>query len=590
MSTEVKYLSYEGLQTYTTQIKKYFANTELVDGRVGLAGCASKLKQSRKIEFIGAVTGDGMFDGSRDVTISTQVNLSGLYGIDISGNAGTANNFKYNKPINITGAVTGYATGGADANGWSIATTLATGVVTNDKLAGNISNSKLQNSSITIGSTVITLGSTANSLSVDVIGDLTGNATSADSATSDSVGNVIVDTYATKAELAQMSSAIRYKGEVADLSQVTNPQNGDIYSVTGGGTYIWSADNNRWDDFGTSYGPATSSAFGLVKTGANITNTAGTISLSQVNVDNALGYQAISGVSVNGTPVSVVNRTVDITIPSNYATQQDVLDAFTNNNIVTGLGYEPIENVSLNGTDLVKSNHRVNIDLSSYATEAWTTQQIETQLGSLYSFKGSVSSYGDLLHISNPATGDTYNVINGNDPSTQESSWPAFSGGTNFAWDGDEWDSLGGSLDLSSYYKKTEVDTLLAGKAELNHSHNDVYYTKTQVDTLLSNLSSWVTSQLAQSGYMTEADVRTIVAEIIAAEREAGTMNDIRTFTDYDHFPGNSANPSEVPTTGVEYVDSLTGLEYIWVETQSGGRYQQVNAIATNSDIDNIFS
>ena len=590
MSTEVKYLSYEGLQTYTTQIKKYFANTELVDGRVGLAGCASKLKQSRKIEFIGAVTGDGMFDGSRDVTISTQVNLSGLYGIDISGNAGTANNFKYNKPINITGAVTGYATGGADANGWSIATTLATGVVTNDKLAGNISNSKLQNSSITIGSTVITLGSTASSLSVDVIGDLTGNATSADSATSDSVGNVIVDTYATKAELAQMSSAIRYKGEVADLSQVTNPQNGDIYSVTGGGTYIWSADNNRWDDFGTSYGPATSSAFGLVKTGANITNTAGTISLSQANVDSALGYQAISGVSVNGTPVSVVNRTVDITIPSNYATQQDVLDAFTNNNIVTGLGYEPIENVSLNGTDLVKSNHRVNIDLSSYATEAWTAQQIETQLGSLYSFKGSVSSYGDLLHISNPSIGDTYNVINGNDPSTQESSWPAFSGGTNFAWDGDEWDSLGGSLDLSSYYKKTEVDALLATKAELNHSHNDVYYTKTQVDTLLSNLSSWVTSQLAQSGYMTEADVRAIVAEIIAAEREAGTMNDIRTFTDYDHFPGNSANPSEVPTTGVEYVDSLTGLEYIWVETQSGGRYQQVNAIATNSDIDNIFS
>lgn len=590
MSKEVKYLSYEGLQTYTTQIKNYFANTELVDGRVGLADYANRLKQSRKIEFIGAVTGDGTFDGSRDVTISTQVNLSGTYGIDISGNASTANNFKYSKPINITGAISGYATGGTDANGWSIATTLATGIVTNEKLAGNISNNKLQNSSITIGSTVIDLGGIANSLSVDVVGDLTGNATTADSATSDSVGNVIVDTYATKAELAQISSAIRYKGAVADLSQVVNPQNGDIYSVIGGGTYIWSADNNTWEDFGASYGPATDEVFGLVKIGNNITNTSGKISLSRLNVDNALGYQALSGVSVNGTPVSVVNRTVDITIPSNYATQQYVLDSFTNSNIVTGLGYEPIENVSLNGTDLSKTNHRVNIDLSDYATENWTTQQIESKLGSLYSFKGSVSSYGDLLHISNPSTGDTYNVINGNDPSTQESSWPAFSGGTNFAWDGDEWDSLGGSLDLSEYYKKTEVDTLLSGKSAVGHNHNDLYYTKAQVDTIVNDLMTWVTAKMTDAGYMTEAQVRSIVAEIIATEREAGTMNDIRTFVDYDHFPGNSANPSEIPVTGVEYVDSLTGLEYIWVETQSGGKYQQVNAIATDNDIDNIFS
>lgn len=590
MSKEVKYLSYEGLQTYTTQIKNYFANTELVDGRVGLADYANRLKQSRKIEFIGAVTGDGLFDGSRDVTISTQVNLSGTYGIDVSGNAGTANNFKYSKPINITGAVSGYATGGTDANGWSIATTLATGIVTNEKLAGNISNNKLQNSSITIGSTVIDLGGIANSLSVNVVGDLTGNATTADSATSDSVGNVIVDTYATKAELAQISSAIRYKGAVADLSQVVNPQNGDIYSVIGGSTYIWSADNNAWEDFGTSYGPATDEVFGLVKIGNNITNTSGKISLSRLNVDNALGYQALSGVSVNGTPVSVVNRTVDITIPSNYATQQYVLDSFTNSNIVTGLGYEPIENVSLNGTDLSKTNHRVNIDLSDYATENWTTQQIESKLGSLYSFKGSVSSYGDLLHISNPSSGDTYNVINGNDPATQEPDWPAFSGGTNFAWDGDEWDSLGGSLDLSSYYKKTEVDTLLSGKAPSSHNHNDLYYTKAQVDTIVNDLMTWVTNQMTGAGYMTEAQVRSIVAEIIATEREAGTMNDIRTFVDYDHFPGNSANPSEIPATGVEYVDSLTGLEYIWVETQSGGKYQQVNAIATDNDIDNIFS
>ncbi len=40
----------------------------------------------------------------------------------------------------------------------------------------------------------------------------------------------------------------------------------------------------------TTYGAATSSALGLVKTGSNITNTSGTISLTKANVTNALGY------------------------------------------------------------------------------------------------------------------------------------------------------------------------------------------------------------------------------------------------------------------------------------------------------------
>ena len=40
----------------------------------------------------------------------------------------------------------------------------------------------------------------------------------------------------------------------------------------------------------TTYGAATSSTFGLVKTGSNITNSSGTISLTKSNVTNALGY------------------------------------------------------------------------------------------------------------------------------------------------------------------------------------------------------------------------------------------------------------------------------------------------------------
>lgn len=591
MADNLKYLSYDGLKTYTEQIKKYYANSSMVAGRVGLATKAEALKTPSKIEFIGGISGDFTFDGSRDYTVSTQVNLSGTYGISVTGNAATATNFASNKSIDLTGDVQGHGVGGADASGWTVDTTLANSSVTNAKLAGGITNNKLQNSSITIGSDAVSLGGSISVITADFVGDLTGNASSATSATQDSDGNIIVNTYATKAELAQMSSAIRFKGTVPDLASLpSNPQNGDIYNVENVGSYIWSDDDHSWSMFGASYGPATSSTYGLVKTGANITNTAGTISLSQTNVDNALGYAPISGVTVNGTAVQPVNRVVALTIPTNYATQQDIDDSFTYANVTTGLGFDPIENVSVNGVDLTKTNNRVNVDLSDYATEDWTTTQINSKLGSLYTFKGSVQTYGDLLNIQNPSTGDTYNVITGNDPATQDPDWPAFSSGTNFAWDGDEWDSLGGSLDLSAYYKKTEVNDLLSTKAPVSHNHNNIYYTKTQVDELLTALYTYVDNQIAQAGHINAAQARAIVLSVLEEEKTAGNVDDIRTYQDYSHFPGNINNSLETPVSGIEYVDEDTGVEYIWIGENGVGEYQQVNKIIDTSSIDSIFN
>lgn len=43
-------------------------------------------------------------------------------------------------------------------------------------------------------------------------------------------------------------------------------------------------------DTNTTYSPASSSVLGLVKTGTNITNNSGTISITKSNVVNALGY------------------------------------------------------------------------------------------------------------------------------------------------------------------------------------------------------------------------------------------------------------------------------------------------------------
>ena len=575
-TNQVKYLSYEGLRLFKKQLQKYYAsNTKL--GVVGASDVAYKLASSKKIEFIGGIQGDAYFDGSKDITISTVLNIPSTIDSDITGNASSATNFQSSKPINLIGDLEGYGVGGSDNNGWTVTASIKDGSVTSSKLFGKIPNNKLLNSSITIGTTKADLGSTVTDIAglnsvtaTTFVGNLEGVANSATIALADEKGNNIYSTYATKAELQASQSALKFKGTVATYSELpSNADNGDIYNVEDEGkTYIWSSTDNKWSVFGSSYGPATSDSFGLVKVGENITNASGVLSINQSNVENALGYMPISGIKVNGTAIPSVNRIVDIQIPTEYATQTDIDNAFTKDRITSALGYSPLRYLSVNGVDVDNINDRVNVDLSSYATQSWTSEQIENKLSSLYSFKGSVQTYGDLLLVQSPNVGDTYNVITGNNPEVDESAWPSFSSGTNFAWDGDEWDSLGGSFDLSGYYNKTETDALLNTKAPVSHSHDDKYYSKAEVDALIEGVKAWV---------------REYIVSTIQQATDEGKINDIRVYDSYTLFP----------TTGVadvEYVDSSTGLEYHWVTDSEGGHYEQVNKTVTSEDISQMFA
>lgn len=575
-TNQVKYLSYDGLLLFKKQLQKYYANNTKL-GVVGASDVAYKLASSKKIEFIGGIQGDAYFDGSKDITISTVLNIPSTIDSDITGNASSATNFQSSKPINLIGDLEGYGVGGSDNNGWTVTASIKDGSVTSSKLFGKIPNNKLLNSSITIGTTKASLGSTVTDIdglnsvtATTFVGNLEGVATSATTALADEKGNNIYSTYATKAEVQASQSALKFKGTVSTYSELpSNADNGDIYNVEDEGkTYIWSSVDNKWSVFGSSYGPATSDSFGLVKVGENITNASGVLSINQSNVESALGYIPVSGIKVNGTAIPSVNRIVDIQIPTEYATQTDIDNAFTKDRITSALGYSPLRYLSVNGVDVDNINDRVNVDLSSYATQSWTSEQIENKLSSLYSFKGSVQTYGDLLLVQSPNVGDTYNVITGNNPEVDEVSWPSFSSGTNFAWDGDEWDSLGGSFDLSSYYNKTETDALLNTKAPVSHSHDDKYYSKAEVDALIEGVKAWV---------------REYIVSTIQQATDEGKINDIRVYDSYTLFP----------TTGVadvEYVDSSTGLEYHWVTDSEGGHYEQVNKTVTSEDISQMFA
>ena len=87
----------------------------------------------------------------------------GKFYVDITGtkriclNAEEADKFSSTREIKLTGNVTGSASSDGES-GWSIATTIPSGVVTNAMLAGSIANNKLTNSAVTIAGNNISLG------------------------------------------------------------------------------------------------------------------------------------------------------------------------------------------------------------------------------------------------------------------------------------------------------------------------------------------------------------------------------------------------------------------------------------------------
>ena len=67
----------------------------------------------------------------------------------------------------------------------------------------------------------------------------------------------------------------------------------------------------------------------------------------------------------------------------------------------------------------------------------------------IYTYKGSVATYANLP--SSPSSGDVYNV---------EAAYGDYPAGTNFAWTGSAWDSLGGSFSIT-YATAAEVTAVL---------------------------------------------------------------------------------------------------------------------------------
>lgn len=110
---------------------------------------------------------------------------------------------------------------------------------------------------------------------------------------------------------------------------------------------------------------------------------------------------------------------------------------------------EVVDNLTSDATDKALSAKQGNVLMGEI-------DGVKAKLVNIYTYKGSKDTYAELP--SDAVAGDVWNVAEAHE------GHPA---GTNYAWTGTEWDALAGSIDLSNYYNKTEVDGAIAAESAL---------------------------------------------------------------------------------------------------------------------------
>ena len=130
------------------------------------------------------------------------------------------------------------------------------------------------------------------------------------------------------------------------------------------------------------------------------------------------------------TIVAAINE-INTVFNKGYQTASDV------NSIITGKGYQTASDVNSIITG------------KGYQTASDVETAITNKISSVMTYKGTVANYSDLP--TNAKVGDTYNITNKSSHNKA---------GDNAAWNGTSWDILAGTIDLSGYYTKAEMEAL----------------------------------------------------------------------------------------------------------------------------------
>lgn len=164
---------------------------------------------------------------------------------------------------------------------------------------------------------------------------------------------------------------------------------------------------------------------------------------------------------------------------------------------------------------------RTDAALSAAQGKALKTlvDDLRASVAAALDYKGTKDTYEDLPSEDNKK-GDVWNVV------AAHGSTPA---GTNYAWDGTQWDPLGGTVDLSGYYTKSQVNSAIStAKSELEAADTAL---EGQITTVTNQLTNKV-DKVEGSGLISDTDlnqIRTNKANIESLTTSVGEKQEILT-------------------------------------------------------------
>ena len=173
---------------------------------------------------------------------------------------------------------------------------------------------------------------------------------------------------------------------------------------------------------------------------------------------------------------------------------------------------------------------RTDAALSAAQGKALKTlvDELKASVAAALDYKGTKDTYEELPTEGNKK-GDVWNVV------AAHGTTPA---GTNYAWDGAAWDPLGGTIDLSGYYTKSQVDDAIsAAKTELEAADTAL---EGQITTVTNQLNNKV-NKVEGSGLISDTDlnqIRTNKSDIESLQTSVGGKQDELT-------PGNAVSITE---------------------------------------------
>lgn len=197
---------------------------------------------------------------------------------------------------------------------------------------------------------------------------------------------------------------------------------------------------------------------------------------------------------------------------------------------------------------------RTDAALSAAQGKALKTlvDDLRASVAAALDYKGTKDTYEDLPSEDNKK-GDVWNVV------AAHGSTPA---GTNYAWDGTQWDPLGGTVDLSGYYTKSQVDSAIStAKSELEAADTAL---EGQITTVTNQLTNKV-DKVEGSGLISDTDlnqIKTNKANIESLTTSVGEKQEI--LTEGEAVSISEENVIDVkldPASGTALSKSAKGLK-----------------------------